>query len=176
MHDVSMSEVAIFSYQELLRKLGAWLDAASARAVTLREAQGGFTVRYERQDIDLVFMQRFFSYDELRTLHLGDLRVRRTIVRKIGHKFQGLAGEPGGYQDLFRALGYTLDAQGAHRIHLSEDESEGTLVLRYEPSSQAGAQTSVLGVNERDNLRQAAKARRGETGMLRSRWPWGRTV
>jgi hypothetical protein len=160
------------SYQQLLRKLGAWLDAASARGVVVREERNGFMVRYERQDIELVFMQRFFTYQELSSLRRGDLRLRRTLVRRIGHRLQGLAGEPGGYQDLFRALGYTLDEVSAGNIQLTEDEPEGKLMLKFRvsedtTSSDLEEPETVLARDDRDAIRRAARARRGEQGMLR---------
>lgn len=160
------------SYQQLLRKLGAWLDAASARRVVVREERNGFMVRYERQDIELVFMQRYFTYQELSSLRRGDLRLRRTLVRRIGHRLQGLAGEPGGYQDLFRALGYTLDEVSAAKVQFTEDESVGTLKLKYSlpedtNSSDSEEPETVLARDDRDAIRRAARARRGEQGLLR---------
>jgi len=167
----SVVEKVAPSYQQLLRKLGAWLDAASARCVVVREERNGFMVRYERQDIELVFMQRFFTYQELSSLRRGDLRLRRTLVRRIGHGLQGLAGEPGGYQDLFRALGYTLDEVAAGNIQLTEDEPGGKLMLKYSlpedtNSSDPEEPETVLARDDRDAMRRAARARRGEQGLL----------
>jgi hypothetical protein len=168
----SVMEKDVPSYQQLLRKLGAWLDAASARRVVVREERSGFMVRYERQDIGLVFMQRFFSYQELTSLRRGDLRLRRTLVRRIGQRLQGLAGEPGGYQDLFRALGYTLDEVSAGKIEFTEDEPKGTLTLTYSVSRDSNRpdrepSETILARDDRDAIRTAARARRGEQGLLR---------
>lgn len=160
------------SYEEVLRKLGAWLDASAARCVVVTEAASGFTVRYERQDIDQVFMQRHFTYEELAGLRRGDLNLRRALMRRIGHKLQGFAGEAGGYQDLFRALGHTLDESSARSISVSENESESKLILRYEleqriDGSMPSIPVTVLGPDEREALRKAAQARRHERGFLR---------
>jgi hypothetical protein len=154
------------SYQERLRKLGAWLDGAYAHCVVVREGLNGFAVRYERQDIDGVFIQRFFTHEELRSLRRGDWTLRRTLVRRIGHKLQGVAGEPGGYQDLFRALGYALDAAGASQVQISEDASEGKLAMTYQvyraPEEPAQKLVKVFGREEREAMRKSARSRRVE--------------
>lgn len=173
MHGVSSEERSdtvhdVPSYQDGLRKLGAWLDAASARAVVIRESRLGFIVRYDRQDIEGVFIQRFFTYPELRSLRRGDWRFRRTLVRRIGHKLQGVAGEPGGYQDLFRALGHTLDEAPASHVHISEDEVEGKLVITYHHAPHGSVRDTVvmvLGPDEREAVRKAARSRRVERGI-----------
>ena len=160
------------TYQETLRKIGAWLDGASARGVAIQEEVNGFVVRYERQDVDTVFLQRFFTAEDIEALPRGDMRLRRTVVRRIGHKLQGLAGEPGGYQDLLRALGFHFDEDRAARVQLVEDESADKLVVTYylEASSTAeGAQQSlVLGPRERDELRLEAHARRRAESQVRA--------
>lgn len=155
-----------------MRKLGAWLDGSAARCVFITEIGSGFTVRYERQDIDQVFMQRHFTHNELGELRRGDLSLRRAVMRRIGHRLQGLAGEPGGYQDLFRALGYTLDENSARAITVSENEAEGKLIIRYEVMQRIEGlaptiPVTVLGPGDRETLRKAAKARRSERGLLR---------
>ncbi|MBV9280317.1 MAG: hypothetical protein JOZ41_09575 [Chloroflexi bacterium] len=154
------------SYQEMLRKVGAWLDAAAARCVTVREESDGFIVQYEHQEVDLIFLQRFFSYRQLSTRSDANVRVRRTLVRRIGHKLQGLSAEPGGYQDLFRALGHRLDAESARHVEVREDEMEGALVVTYRPAGgEDGSATDrseiVLNGAEREALRRDARARRG---------------
>jgi hypothetical protein len=145
-------------YQDTLRKIGAWLDLISARTVTVRERPDGFVVRYHRQDIDAVFIQRHFTLDEIQTLQRGDLRVRRSVVRRVGRRLQGLTAEPGGYQDLFRALGYTLDQSGARDVCILEEEGTDQLVVLQNVSEEPAAE--VLGLEDRERLRRAAQARR----------------
>lgn len=164
----TVGEQDVPSYQECLRRLGAWLDAASARCVAVKEGNNGFTVRYERHDIDTVFMQRFFSYQEVLALRGGDFKLRRTLLHRI-RKLQGLGGEPGGYQDLFRALGYTLDVQSACQVQLVENEPDGKLVIAYQtvdPGPHSAKPITILGPEEREELRLAAHARRRRRGLL----------
>lgn len=161
-----VSGYALPSYQEGLRRLGAWLDAADAHSVVVREGHDGFAVRYERQDVEGVFIQRFFTHGELRSLRRGDWKLRRTLVRRIGHRLRGVAGEPGGYQDLFRALGYRLDEASASQIQIAEDEVQDRLVMTYlvqhSPDEPARKLEMALGPEERESLRRSARSRRAE--------------
>ncbi|HEX8918883.1 MAG TPA: hypothetical protein VF898_10300, partial [Chloroflexota bacterium] len=115
-------------------------------------------------------MQRFFTYAELASLRPGDLRLRRTWVRRVGRRIQGMAGEPGGYQDLFRALGFRLDHAGARHIRLTENDNESELTLICETPSDtrdfAGVQpVTHLGAQERAELRASARSRRRRGGV-----------
>lgn len=167
-----ISRLSEANYQETLRKIGAWLDGASARGVAIQEEVNGFVVRYERQDVDTVFLQRFFTVDDIEALPRGDMRLRRTVVRRIGHKLRGLAGEPGGYQDLLRALGFHLDEEGAGRVQLVEDEIADKLVVTYYPApgstNEATQQSMLLGPREREELRVEAHARRRAESQVRT--------
>ena len=83
------------SYQECLRKIGAWLDAAAAFRVNVLEIGTGFAVRYQEAPTDEVVMQRVFTHDDVRSLRWGDLGLRRRFLRRFG-KSPGLTREPGG--------------------------------------------------------------------------------
>jgi|SRR5579859_7700505 len=159
------------SYQESLRKLGAWLDISYAYNVVLQETEHGFRVRYYRQDIDSIFIQRFFPHSELEGLRPSDLRLRRTWVRRVGRRIQGIAGEPGGYQNLFRALGYRLDQDRARRIRLVENDEDNELLLSYESpditrDSDGEQPVMHLRAQERDEMRASARDRRRRSGLL----------
>lgn len=146
-------------YENSLRRLGAWLDSVAARSITVRERPDGFVVRYYRQDIDTVFIQRFFTNTEMETLQRSDLRVRRSLVRRVGHNLQGMTAESGGYQDIFRALGHVLDEADSHDICLVEEEETGNLVVMQ--SDPEGSETlRRISLDEREQLREVALARR----------------
>lgn len=145
-------------YEVSLRKLGAWLDAALAYRVAVTEVEHGFAVRYHRRDMDPVFVERFFSYAEIAALRLGDLRLRRRLAGRIGNRLQGLALEPGGYQDLFRTLGHDLDGRIATCVTL-EEEGEDMLVMVY--TVNGAVEERLLSPRDRAVLRVAARSRRG---------------
>jgi hypothetical protein len=152
------------SYQESLRKIGAWLDAAVAFRVNVLEIRNGFAVRYQEAPTDEVVMQRVFTHDDVRSLRWGDLGLRRRLLRRFG-KGPGLTREPGGYQDLFRALGYQLDEASAWHVMLDENDVEDTLTVTYHlrnPGAGDGwtTQINTLGPAEREATRQAARLRR----------------
>jgi hypothetical protein len=152
------------SYQSNLRKLGAWLDAVEAISVNVLELVEGFAARYQQADVDMVIMQRFFTHRELLALRWGDHQLRRRFRRQ-----RGLAQEPGGYQDLFRALGFALDDKSASFIQLDERDNE--LLVTYLAPDQADGSapkdySEVYGAPEREMLRHHAQQRRRQ----RSRW------
>lgn len=156
-------------FQDRLRKLGAWLDAASARSVIVLQRHDGFAVRYYRQDIAGVFLQRTFTDAEVHGLQRGDLQVRRRLVRRIRRRLEGMAAEPGGYQDIFRALGYLLDSERASDLRLAEDEEHDALILARRVPADIGSPSTderitSLEHEQRDALRKAAQARRGREG------------
>lgn len=146
-----------------MRKLGAWLDAALAYWATVAEVEHGFVVQYHNHDMEPVFVERFFPHGEIVALRLGDLRLRRRVARRMGTRLQGIALEPGGYQDLFRTLGHDLDHRAASRVTLGED-GEDTLILAY--TAEDGKQETCLSPRDRAVLRMAARSRRGD----RKRW------
>jgi hypothetical protein len=154
------------SYQESLRKLGAWLDAVRAVRVNILELVEGFAARYQQADVDVVIMQRFFTHHDVLALRWGDHRLRQRIRRQ-----RGLARESGGYQDLFRALGFVLDEKSASLIQL--DERDNDLIVTYlTPDASDGSTPKqcrdVFGPDERAALREHAKQRRRE----QARWRW----
>jgi hypothetical protein len=136
--------------------------------VTLTEVPHGFVVRYHRQDLEPVFVERYFPRGEIAGLRLGDLRLRRRLTGRLGNRLQGVALEPGGYQDLFRALGHELDRMEASLTSIREDSREGSLVVSCETPD--GPYEATLGPEERADLRQRARGRR----QRRRGWrPWG---
>ncbi len=145
-------------YELSLRKLGAWLDAVLAYRITLTEVPRGFVVRYHRQDMEPVFVERFFPHVEVESLRLGDLRLRRRLAGRLGNRLQGVALEPGGYQDLFRALGHEIDRAHAGDTLIREDGMDAILSLTFE--TPHGNQEMVLGPDDRAALRLEARSRR----------------
>lgn len=168
MHGMTNGEEQPF-YGEMLRKLGAWLDSAGAHRIVVRESEGGFTVRYERQDIDMVFLQRFFACDDLRSMRATDSRLLRVLLPHMGRTMQGMAGEPGGYQELLRALGSRLDGVFARQVLIVEEQATDTLVVTYAVAGPLDAgSTSHLetyGPGERESLRRPRHDGRG-AGMV----------
>jgi hypothetical protein len=150
-------------YDVSLRKLGAWLDAALAYCVSVTEVEHGFVVRYHNRDMEPVFAERFFPRAEVVALRLGDLRLRRRFAGRIGGRLQGVALEPGGYQDLFRAIGHDLDQHVAMFVALREEDD--MLILIY--STEDGEQETRLSPRDRTVLRVAARSRREH-----KRWGW----
>lgn len=143
-------------YEFSLRKLGAWLDGALAYRAAVTEVRHGFVVRYHHRDMDPVFVERFFPHREIAALRWGDLRLRRRFARRIQSRLQGVALEPGGYQDLFRTIGYDLDQRAASIVTLKEDGD--TLILTY--AVHDGEQATRLTPRDRAVLRIAARSRR----------------
>lgn len=154
-------------YDVSLRKLGAWLDVALAYWVAVTEVEHGFVVQYHNREMEPVFAERFFPRAEVLALRLGDLRLRRRLARRIGGRLQGVALEPGGYQDLFRTLGHHLDERAASFVALREDDD--MLILSYTASS--GVHETRLSPRDRAVLRMAARARRE-----RKRWKLSRLI
>lgn len=158
------------SYQESLRKLGAWLDTAAASQVNVLELSNGFAIRYQEAPTDNVAMQRVFTHEEIRVLRWGDLGLSRRFWRRFG-KGRGLTRESGGYQDLFRALGYELDSAEALCVMLDENDREDTVTLSYRKPSpgpeEDDIQTVVLGPREREDVKRAARARRQAAALWR---------
>lgn len=150
-------------YELSLRKLGAWLDATLAYRAAVTEVEHGFVVRYHNRDMEPVFVERFFPHGEIAALRLGDLRLRRRFARRMSTRLQGVALEPGGYQDLFRTLGHDLDHRSASLLTLQEDR-EDTLILVY--TAEDGQQETCLSPRDRAVLRMAARSRRDD----RKRW------
>lgn len=154
-------------YDVSLRKLGAWLDAALAYRVVVTEMEHGFVVQYHNHDMEPVFAERFFPRSEILGLRLGDLRVRRRFARRIGGRLQGVALEPGGYQDLFRTLGHDLDQRAASFAALAEEDD--MLIVRY--TAEDGEHETRLSPRDRAVLRIAARSRREH-----NRWGLSRLI
>jgi hypothetical protein len=147
-----------------MRKIGAWLDSIQASQINIIEVDEAVAVRYARQDIEAVVMQRYFTKWEIESLRWSDLHLRRK---------RGLHGsfshEEGGYQDLLRSLGHKLDRLVATLVHIDEVDDE--LVVTYLTSGESGLSapsrhTEKLGPEGRETLRKEALTRR----RAESRW------
>jgi hypothetical protein len=120
-------------YQRSLRVIGRHLDAEPAYHISILEVADGFTVRshpaLHRTDGRIVH----FKWDRLQDLVIFHSAGRDCARRR--HRHQGIwANFPSGHEDFFRALGYTLDRDGA--TFLSVDEvPEGVAVSYMRPVS-----------------------------------------
>jgi hypothetical protein len=143
-------------YQVVLRAVGAYLDEHGASQSNVIELEDGFAVRYQRKTNPPVYGFGRFTYDDLAALtsHLEWHRSPR-----------GGKGLAGGYQDLFRALGYELDEVQAYAVLL--DEVEDQLLVTYlelDPAHTIAAlkRLIVVGQDEQREVLESAQRRRGE--------------
>ncbi|MBV9281587.1 MAG: hypothetical protein JOZ41_16020 [Chloroflexi bacterium] len=147
----------IVPYQAVLRLIGARLDAEHARRVLLLERPGGFVVRYHRgQDDTAVHVLEFDLEDLLVDRGRGPgARRSRPVFRR--------GGEPGGYQDVLRALGYELERVPAYSLLL--DELDDGFLVTYQHVDATGGylihkRMVVMGSQDRDTLLEEARSRR----------------
>lgn len=134
-------------YQGVLRALGAFLDERGARSVSLLETPTGFAVRYELPS-ERTMTWRWLHVEELSSNRAG-LRQKSTVW---GDK---RALTPGGYEDIFRALGYQLEAEHASGVLL--DFQTEDLVITYSYLDPAQSFT---------RMKRYLKLTRGEQGQL----------
>jgi hypothetical protein len=160
--------VSPMRYELSLRKLGAWLDALLAYRIAISEVPGGFVVRYHQQAMEPVFAERYFSIQEIAGMRLGDLGLRRRLAGRIGKRLQGMAREPGGYQDLFRAIGHELDVMRASGVVALEGEVDDTLILTFDEQVEVPKRLE-LGPLDRAVVRVRARSRR-RAGKARLPW------
>jgi hypothetical protein len=149
------------SYQWMLRALGAFLDEEPSCRLTLAEVPDGFLVRVHRSLHKMEPKLFHFNRDTL-TEQLEELeRQRATSLRRVHHP--GIWSTlPNGHQDFFRALGFELDAAGAHAILI--EEVEDGLVLSYScddpDTGEWRKRMLVLGLPEMEEILNAAFERR----------------
>jgi hypothetical protein len=118
-------------YQRALRVIGRHLDAEPAYHVSILEVPDGFTVRSHparhRTDGRIVH----FKWDRLNDLVIFHTAGRDCVRRR--HRHQGIwAHFPSGHEDFFRALGFTLDQEGANSLGVDE-VPEGVAVSYMRP-------------------------------------------
>jgi hypothetical protein len=152
------------SYQQLLRTLGAWLDANNACNVNLIETSTGFIVRYGVGEETLLLQRHILTHAELE--HLEAVMKERRSINPSGR-----------YQDFLRALGYEIDAQGGKYMVL--DEIDDNLFLSCCHQSDGGGvswikRARVMNPDDRAAILRQAYARR-KTPEIRKRF-WHRVV
>jgi hypothetical protein len=143
------------SYQALLRVIGAWLDDDCATGATLVETPDGWAVRYgfERHSPPALLKQ--FSDAALK-----DLNAIRKQRRNSDPNTRSRAGR---HEDLFRTIGFELDAVGASNVlidHIGPD-----LLVTFEAQHPAQGfswrkEMLVVGSDVGDGLLQQARQRR----------------
>jgi hypothetical protein len=151
-------------YQRALRVIGRHLDAEPAYHVSILEVADGFTVRSHparhRTDGRIVH----FKWDRLQDLVIFHTAGRDCARRR--HRHQGIwANFPSGHEDFFRALGFTLDTEGA--TSLSVDEVPEGIAVSYMRPSPGNALSfekchTVFHKREIEAMLRAAQQRRGQ--------------
>jgi hypothetical protein len=142
-------------YQDVLRALGALLDDRGARGPSLLETPMGFAVRYELP-AESTTTWRWLHVEELLSDRAG-LRQKPSVLRERPTK------EPGEYEDIFRALGYQLEAEHASGILLEFEAQD--LIITYSYLDPAQSFTRMkrylkLSHSEQDQLLEEARGRR----------------
>lgn len=158
------SPVRRLSYERALRAIGRHLDAEPAYHTSVLEVPDGFTVR--SQPVRHRANGKVIHFDWHR---LNDLAVLHTAARSFGKKRQPHAGIwgsfPNGHEDFFRALGYTLDSEGAANVSI--DELPDGFVVSYVRCDHRHVFEKchrVYHAEEIHQLLQTALARRGTGG------------
>lgn len=151
-----------YTYQWMLRVLGAYLDEEPSCRITLAEGPDGFLVRLQRHLHKLEPLVYTFRRDTLKE-QLGELmKTRRPAGLRARH--QGVwALFPNGHQDFFRALGYELDQRNADMVLV--DELEDGIVVTYlcpdeTRPGEMRKEMFILGLPEIEEILNAAFERR----------------
>lgn len=152
-----------YTYQWLLRSLGAYLDTEPSCRITLAETSDGFVVRLQRAlhklDPQVEVFRRETLVQQLQNL-------MNAPKRQLHVRHQGVwSSFPNGHQDFFRALGYELDEAKARGILV--DELEDGIVVTYSYPSEGNGlamkkRMVVLGRDEIETILNAAFERRGK--------------
>jgi hypothetical protein len=151
-----------YTYQWLLRAIGAYLDEQPSCRISLAEVSDGFLVRLQRALHKLEPQVEYFKREVL----VEQLQQIFDQPKKpSGHvRHQGVwSAFPNGHQDFFRALGYELDEASARGILV--DELEDGIVITYSyPDPHDGSawkkRMVVLGISEIEAILNAAFERR----------------
>lgn len=157
-----------YSYQWLLRSLGAYLDEEPSCRISLTEVSDGFTVRLQRSLHKLEPQVEHFKRETL-VEQLQELFQRQT--KPVGHaRHQGVwSAFPNGHQDFFRALGFELDEASAQGILVDELEDGVVITYSYPDPHDASAwkkRMVVLGTSEIEAILNAAFERRKKPSPL----------
>jgi hypothetical protein len=148
---------AEFSYERILRGLGAWLDDHAARCLTLVETEVRFIVLFdpgtgdsEREPVEL-------TAAHMRSYESG-LKAR--------------VGRPGGrYQDLLRGVGHELDDLGASALLIDEIEDSFLVSYLYRSAhSRLMWEKKFTVLSKSDQAALLAKSRNRRKPEPRRRW------
>jgi len=155
------------SYQWLLRAVGSYLDEAGAHSITVLEEPDGFVVRFQQGRLPDSMVLTHFNTEELVALKEALLKNRRS------GRYSGSSAlnEPvDRYQDLFRALGFELDALKAYSLSIDEignDLFVSYLFLDPRHGYLWTKESIMLPMNGKQTLLQRARARRDPKGHRR---------
>ncbi len=148
------------TYQTSMRAIGAYLDQHSAINVRVIEVTEGFDVHWLASAADHHLQWVHLPGDELRSWGEG-LKRKKTHRSFLSHA--PTVTEDTSYENVFRALGFELDALDAYSILVDELE-DGFLVtyqfLNPHESYMLRKHMVILRRNEMFQVMSAADARR----------------
>ena len=139
-------------YQDLLRALGYELDAEGACDLRLVEREDGLMVQVRSlNDLAAGFYTHHLSYEDLRAL-LESAYARRESGRQPARRgeYQGIH-----YQDLLRAIGRVLDAEGLRDLRLIEQPAALVVQVTHGGHLRRGFHTYRLTVERLQALLHA---------------------
>lgn len=170
----SNSEPEVLPYGVLLRCLGEQLDAARGWNVLVLDVGKGFTVRYNRGDVQTA-KYAAFSYDELLE---GDRQAQSRRKEYVPGREPPPVERPNGYRDTLRAIGTQLQTN-EHTLVLL-DEQPDTFMISYIYRDEERARFPHKGMRdltqeEARRLCDEAVAGRKPIDGKQSRWKriWG---
>jgi len=156
-----LSPTRRLSYESALRAIGRYLDAEPTYHSSILEVPDGFTVRSQPVRHRATGKVTHFDWRKL-----WDLAVLHTAARSFGRRKAPHAGIwssfPNGHEDFFRALGYTLDSEGATNVSI--DELPDGFAVSYVRSDGRHAFEKchrLYRAEEIERLLKSAVARRG---------------
>jgi hypothetical protein len=159
----TQSETDSLTYQVALRVLGAWLDdQGAAPGIRILETMEGFVVQQSSDHSTGAETSQTLTFDQV-----WDLDAQKKNRKRSKEK-------DGGYQNLFRAIGYELDEADAHTILLEQIDDDLLLTYLY-PHYVGGfallKQFTVIGREARREMLRMAQTRRSQgifaTGLSR---------
>ncbi len=147
-------------YQDLLRAVGRQLDDQGVRDLRLVEREGGLTLQGRAvADLASGFQTVFLSDEALLTLLQAAYQ-----RRGAGHQPVGTPGDAGvPYQDLLRAIGRVLDAEGWRDLRLVEQPQGLVVQVTRAGRLRRGFSTYRLSGEHLQTLVQRTAARRGRS-------------
>ncbi len=145
-------------YQDLFRALGRQLDSQGVRDLRLVERDGGLTLQArDAADPARGFQTWFLSDEELLALLQAAYQLRGTGCQPAGTRTVADVS----YQDLLRAIGRVLDAEGWRDVRLVEQPQGLVVQVTRAGRLLRGFHTYRLPAERVEALVEATSARRG---------------